>query len=120
MAVLAGWELLGWPAAADVDPADPTWRLGIDAMREIQRLPSFGPAGRAVSERTSADGVLGFFRDMERELLPLDLAAFNAYHHGGKVNNQDHEILREALQRGETEGADMPALRQLIARLPPR
>ncbi|MEU1213389.1 hypothetical protein ACFYSH_28295 [Streptomyces sp. NPDC005791] len=75
------------------------------------------PAGRAASEQTTAEGVLEFFRQMEKDALPLDLAAFNAYHHGGKVNGQDHEILREALGRGEAEGVQMPALRTLTARL---
>ncbi|MEV5666657.1 2-dehydropantoate 2-reductase N-terminal domain-containing protein [Streptomyces flaveolus] len=117
-AVLAAWELLKWPAAADIDPADDTWQLGIEALREFQSLSLYGPAGRAAAEQTNADGVLQFFRQMEKDALPLDLAAFNAYHHGGKVNGQDHAILREALDRGAAEGADMPALRSLIARLP--
>jgi hypothetical protein len=37
----------------------------------------------------------------------LNLSAFNAYHHGGKVNAQDHASLREAVQQGEAEGADV-------------
>jgi hypothetical protein len=41
------------------------------------------------------------------DVLPLNLSAFNAYHHGGKVNAQDHAILREAVQQGEAEGADV-------------
>jgi hypothetical protein len=57
---------------------------------------------------------------LEESALPLDLAAFNRYHHGGKVNGQDHRILREALRRGEAEGVEMPALRALVARLPER
>lgn len=115
---LVAWELLGWPAAADIDPADETWQLGIASTREVQRLSAFGPAGLAASEQTSAQSILQVFRAMERDVLPLSLAAFNAYHHGGKVNAQDHMILREAQNRGRAEGADMPALRQLIARLP--
>jgi hypothetical protein len=55
---------------------------------------------------------------MERDSMPLDLAAFSAYHHGGKVNGQDHGILHEAVRRGEAEGAEMPALRTLIEKLP--
>jgi hypothetical protein len=87
-------------------------------MREFQSLSLYGPAGLAAREQTNAEGVLRFFRQMEQDALPLDLAAFNAYHHGGKVNGQDHAILREALDRGEAEVAEMPALRSLIARLP--
>ena len=116
--ILAAWELLDWPAAAEINPSDETWQLGTEAMREFQRLSLFGSAGLAASEQTNAEGVLGFFRELEENTLPLDLAAFNRYHHGGKVNSQDHKILREALSRGEAEGAEMPALRALIARLP--
>lgn len=115
---LVAWELLGWPAVVDIDPADETWRLGAEAMREFQRLSIFGPTGLTASEQTNAEGVLGFFRQMEENALPLDLAAFNSYHHGSKVNSQDHEILREALSLGEAEGVEMPALCALIARLP--
>ncbi|AFH62772.1 2-dehydropantoate 2-reductase N-terminal domain-containing protein [Paenibacillus caseinilyticus] len=112
------WKLLNWPALADIDSADETWRLGIEAMREFQRLSIFGQAGLAASEQTDAEGFLGFFRQLEENTLPLDLAAFFNYHHGSKLNSQSHETLREALSRGEAEGAEMPALRALIARLP--
>jgi len=87
-------------------------------MREFQRLSAFGSTGLAASEQTSAEGVLGFFQRMERNVFPLDFAAFNAYHHGGKVNAQDHDMLREALNRGQAEGADMPALQTLVSQLP--
>ncbi|MFJ9714379.1 2-dehydropantoate 2-reductase N-terminal domain-containing protein [Streptomyces sp. NPDC101213] len=111
-------ELLGWPAATDIDPTDQTWQLGIEAMREFQRLSLYGQAGLAASEQTTAEGVLEASQQMEKDALPFDVAAFYAYHHGSKVTGQNHEILREALARGEAEGAQMPALRALIARLP--
>jgi hypothetical protein len=116
-AILMTLELLGWPPVATIDAQDETWQLGTDAMREIQRLSVFGPVGAKASEQTSAEGLLASFRDMEKATLPMDFAAFNAYHHGGKVNGQDHELLREALRLGEDEGADMPALRAMIDRL---
>jgi hypothetical protein len=116
--VLAAWELLSWPALATVDPQNETWRLGVDAMREFQRLSIVGPAGLKASEQMTAQGILGFLRELEEAALPLAYADFNAYHHGGKVNSQDHAILREALARGEAEGAAMPALRALVALLP--
>ncbi|SEL46479.1 Ketopantoate reductase [Stigmatella aurantiaca] len=119
-APLAAWELLDWPAARDINPTDETWRLGTDAMREFQRLSVFGSAGLVASEQTDAETTLEFFRKEEERALPLDLAAFNRYHHGGKVNSQDHKILRKALSCGEAEGVEMPALRALVARLPER
>lgn len=117
-APLAAWELLGWPVTADIDPAAETWQLGSEAMREFQRLPMYGQTGLAASERTDAKTILEFHRRMETDAMPLDLAAFYRYHHGGKVNGQDHQLLREALALGEAQGADMPALRALVARLP--
>lgn len=117
--IVVAWELLQWPATAEIDPADETWQLGVRAMQEFQRLSIFGPAGLAASKQTDAEGVLGFFRQLEQAALPLNMTAFFGYHHGGKVNSQDHAILRDALRRGEEEGAEMPALRALIALLPP-
>jgi hypothetical protein len=72
--VLAAWELLGWPPAADIEAADPTWQLRIEATREFQQLGAFGPAGRAAAEQTSAEGILEYFRSMERDVVPMDLA----------------------------------------------
>ncbi|RNI22726.1 ketopantoate reductase family protein [Rufibacter latericius] len=117
LTVMLTTGLMGWPTMADVDPADAMWQLGVNAMREYQRLPVFGAAGLAASEQTSAEGVLEGFQQMEQAALPLDFSAFNKYHHGGKVNAQDIAIFHEALGHGEATGADMPALRELIARL---
>jgi hypothetical protein len=116
-AALAAWELLGWCATADIDPADETWRLGTEAMQQFQRLPMYGQTGLAASENTNAETLLEFFRQQEEGTLPLDLAAFYRYHHGGKVNGQDHKLLREALNLGEAQGAEISALRTLVARL---
>ncbi|WP_225627432.1 ketopantoate reductase family protein [Streptomyces werraensis] len=110
-------ELLDWPSAADVDPADETWQLGIDARREILRLSMYGPAGRAASEQLTAEGVLGSFREWEQAMLPLDLPEFNRYHHGGKMNRQDRRLIDDVLRCAEEEGVEMPALRALTARL---
>jgi hypothetical protein len=114
---LAAWELLDWCVTADIDPADETWQLGTEAMREFQRLPIYGETGLAASEQTNAEANLEFFRQQEEGTLPLDLAAFYRYHHGGKVNGQDHQLLREALNLGEAKGAQISALRTLVARL---
>lgn len=111
-------ELLDWPSAANIDPADETWQLGIEARREIQRLSIYGQAGRAAGEQLTAEGIRDDFRQWEQHMLPLDLPEFNRYHHGGKVNHQDRLLIHDVLKRGEAEGSAMPALRALIARLP--
>jgi hypothetical protein len=116
--VLVAWGLLSWPAVDTIDPRNGTWRLGAEAMAEFQRLSVFGPAGRNASEQTTAASVLDRFRGLETASSPLNFAAFMAYQHGAKVSEQDHVALAEALARGETEGAAMPALRALIALVP--
>ncbi|MEU5718562.1 hypothetical protein AB0G71_22815 [Streptomyces sp. NPDC020403] len=112
-APLAAWELLGWPPVAEIDPAGETWQLGIEAMREFQRLSLYGPVGLAASGRPppkASSGSSGRWRTTPcRSMWPPSTPT---------VNGQDHEILREALARGEAEGAQMPALRALIAQLP--
>jgi hypothetical protein len=114
---LAAWELLGWCATADIDPRNETWQLGAAATQEFQRLPMYGQTGLAASEKTNAATILEDFQQQEENTLPLDLTAFYRYHHGGKVNDQDHQLLREALDLGAAQGIDMPALRTLVGRL---
>ena len=114
IAAILGWSLLGWPALADVEAANPTWVLGVRAMQEFQRLPVFGQAGQAAAEQTTPEGVLAQLQQAEQTSLPLDYAGFNAYHHGGKVNKQDVAVFRDAVSRADTE---TPALQELIDRL---
>lgn len=118
LAAIVGWELLGWPHLTDVDPGNETWRLGAEAMREFQQLSIFGPEANASADALTPEGVLQLFATMENNSLPLDFAGFNRYHHGGKVNGQDHQIIREALSLGQSAGKPMPALGALIDRLP--
>ena len=118
LAPILAWGLLGWrDLATEVDPADPTWRLGVDAMQEIQRLPQFGRAGQEAADGSSAAGVLESFSAMAGISEPLDFAAFNAYHHGGKVNQQDRDLLDHARLLARAEGLDTPALDALISQL---
>ncbi|WP_336783666.1 ketopantoate reductase family protein [Paenibacillus illinoisensis] len=114
------WGLLDWIPISDIKPDNKYWNLGINAMHEIQRLSIYGSAGLTASEQMDAKGVLESFAQQEKDTLPLDLAAFNRYHHGGKVNSQDLVMLRDALSQGEAEGAEMTALRSLIELLSSR
>lgn len=59
---IVAWELLNWSPAVDINPTDEKWQLGIEAMREFQRLSIFRSAGLAASEQTNAEKVLGMFR----------------------------------------------------------
>lgn len=109
-------DLLDWPAVKDVDTEDATWQLGISAMREIQSLPGFG-GKNFEDQQTTSENVRQMFAGLEQAVLPLDMPAFNRYHHGGKVITQDWEILEEAITLGEAEGQNMPATRELVQRL---
>jgi len=53
---------------------------------------------------------------MERDCLPVDYSAFNRFHHGGKVREQDIQVLRDVLASGRSQGRAMPALTELLAR----
>lgn len=116
-ALFAGCELLGWPKFSDLDPSDETFQLGVAAMKEIQTLAIYGEAGSKAAETTTAAGALEEQRAMEKLMWPLDLQAFNRFHHGGKVNKQDRAILAACLAVGRDEKKGMPALSALIGRL---
>ncbi|SNY38462.1 2-dehydropantoate 2-reductase N-terminal domain-containing protein [Paractinoplanes atraurantiacus] len=114
---ILAWELLGWQPLDTIDASHEAWQLGVAATREIQRLSVFGPTGQAAAEQTTPEGLLEMFRQLTQLSKPLDFAAFNAYHHGGKVHQQDLDFLDDARSRADAEGTDVPALRELISRL---
>ena len=111
------WGLLDWQDPDDIDVTNEAWQLGVAAMREMQQLTVFGAAGRAAAERTTPEGVLQAFQESNQQYKPLDYAGFTAYHHGGKVNRQDLDLIDDARQRVEAEGQDATALRELTNRL---
>lgn len=117
LAPILAWGLLGWRPLEDVEASDPTWQLAVDAMHEIQRLPVFGAAGRAAAEQTQPATVLESFRQTAQAVRPLGYAAFNAYHHGDKVNRQDLDILEQARHLAAADRVATPALDALIERL---
>jgi hypothetical protein len=117
LAPILAWGLLDWQSLKGVDATNEAWQLGANSMREIQQLKVFGAAGQAAAEQTTPEGVLQMFRQMTQQATPLDLAAFFAYHHGGKVNRQDLDFVDDARQRAEAEGQDATALRELASRL---
>jgi hypothetical protein len=45
-----------------------------------------------------------------------ELQEFNCYHHGGKVNLQDRQHLRDCIAYGEAKGKKMAALKTLLQR----
>lgn len=111
--VFAACELMGWPPAAQFNDHKDTWNLAVDAVREVVSLDEYRPAG----QHTDSESLTHLMAVAEEQALPLDVNAFNAFHHGGKVAQQDLELLRDHVAAGEREGKPMSALRQLIAEL---
>ncbi|GIH78228.1 ketopantoate reductase family protein [Planobispora longispora] len=104
LAPILAWGLLDYQSLDELDASNDEWQLGVNSMREIQQLSVFGPTGQAAAEQTTPEGVLQMFRQMTQLSKPLDFAAFNAYHHGGKVNQQDLDFLDDARRRADAEG----------------
>ncbi|MEV6424647.1 2-dehydropantoate 2-reductase N-terminal domain-containing protein [Streptomyces sp. NPDC051662] len=111
--VFAACELMGWPPAAQLTDHKDTWKLAVDAVREVVSLDEYAPANQA----SSSEFLKGMMAALEEKALPLDANAFNAFHHGGKVAQQDLELLRDHVAAGERQGKPMVTLKQLIADL---
>ncbi|KAI2604539.1 uncharacterized protein GGS25DRAFT_534982 [Hypoxylon fragiforme] len=115
--VFAACELLGWPKLRDVGcgaNAGLWTQLVVPAVREIQGLGVHGEAGRKAAEGKGLVAELGAW---EQHMLPLDLQAFNRFHHGDKLRAQGREHLRACLEEGRGEGKEMRALEGLLGRL---
>jgi hypothetical protein len=74
-------------------------------------------AGKAAQAATTADRLLEIWRSLEQAAVPLDFAAFNKVHHGGKVSAQDIELLKDCVKVGEQEGQPISALKELLDRV---
>jgi hypothetical protein len=111
--IFAACELMGWPSAAQLTDHKNTWKLAVDAVREVLSLEEYRPA----SETADSRSLTHMMAAAEKQALPLDVNAFNAFHHGGKVAQQDLRLLQDHAKAGERQGKPMAALKQLIAEL---
>jgi len=116
-AIFAACYLLDWPSFASIDAEGEVWKLATKAVKEIQGLSVHGMAGQKALLTTTEEGLAANLIGFEKVMLPLDLPAFNKYHHGGKVNAQDRELLRACVEYGEKEGHEMLGLKELIRRV---
>ncbi|MFF4966180.1 ketopantoate reductase family protein [Streptomyces sp. NPDC001037] len=102
LAPILALGLLDWRPLDEIDPADATWRLGVDSMREIQRLAAFGPAGQAAGIGT------GQARGQQRKRLPRVPGPLRAEGGGGLVEAvvEDAGVqgLRQVLEHGAQPG----------------
>jgi hypothetical protein len=110
-------ELAGWPAIAALAKNQDLRALHGRAVREIARLREHGLGGKVAALALTNGMALKIWTSVEKSALPMDFAAFNKFHHGGKVKAQDIKVMNECVALGEAEGAPMNALKELLARL---
>lgn len=114
VAVFIGLELLGWPKIKDIDTESEVWSLTIAAAKEVQMLDVCGEAGTQTAQATSESTFVQMFAYLEEKLRPLDFQAFNQFHHGGKVVEQDRIHIERCISQGVAEGKPMSALKTLL------
>jgi len=119
-AVFAACELMDWPKCQDIAKDAELWSLAVAAVKGIQGLGIHGEVGQKAASATNEAGLAAWFAAWEKDTLPLELQEFNRYHHGGKVNAQDHQHLRDCVAAGEAEGKTMTALKTLLKRVEER
>ncbi|WP_438853121.1 ketopantoate reductase family protein [Brevundimonas nasdae] len=109
--VFAASDLMGWPQAEELGADPELWALTTEAVREIQDL---GGHGQGV---TTGQSLIEMWKTWQAATLPMDLQAFNRFHHGGKVNAQDQQLLLDCVAAGQAIGQPMKALQMLVERI---
>lgn len=115
--MFAGSELMGWPRAADLPNDTEKWELTIAACREVASMYLGDNIDEAGLPMTSGAGIVAHMTNYEAEALPLDLHAFHAFHHGGKVAAQHIKLMRDTVAAGEAMSKPMVAMKTLVTRL---
>ncbi|CVL03466.1 uncharacterized protein FMAN_15179 [Fusarium mangiferae] len=119
-AIFIGLEVLGWPKTEDIGTESEVWRLTTAAAKEIQTLDICGEAGTQAALSTTENTFVQMSAYLDEKLRPLDYHAFNRYHHGGKVIEQDRMHIERCISQGVAEGKPMPALKHLLQRISQR
>jgi hypothetical protein len=117
--IMAIFDLAGWPDAATLAKDRTLMSLGAKAMAEIMSLPEHGWRGKLAAWVINRFTLARINAGMEKSCLPVDYSAFNEFHHGGKVREQDILVMRNSAQSGRSQGKAMPALDQLLDRYEP-
>ena len=115
--MFAGSELMSWPKAADLPNDAETWQLTIAACREVAGMYLGDYIDETGLPMTSGEGIVAHMTNYEAEALPLDLHAFHAFHHGGKVADQHIKLMRDCVAAGDAMGNPMTAMKTLVERL---
>ena len=109
-------EINDWQGTETLIADRELWRLCCQSRREIMGLKRHGWVGRIFSFLMTDGRQIKMIRHAEAEAAPMGLTAFNKFHHGGKVQQQDIQIMENCLAAGESEGRDMSATRELLRR----
>lgn len=112
----AVFDLAGWPDAETMAGNSELMSLCCRAIKEIMRLPEHGWPGKLGGLLMNRRILSRMNIKAERNCLPLDYQAFNRFHHGGKVREQDVGVMKQSLESGRAQGRSMPALEELIIR----
>jgi len=115
--MLAALEIAGWPNVPGLIAQKDLWALTCRATREAASLPDLGMGSAAVEQAMSDDALSAMHTGIETAVLPLDYAAFNRFHHGHKVADQDLEIMKKCAAAGKKGGRPMTALTEIISKL---
>ncbi len=109
-------ELNGWQGTDALIADQELWHLCCDAKREIMGLKRHGIVGKFFSKLMSNTRLEKMMRGTDRDAQPMGFTAFNHFHHGGKVQQQNIQIMENCAAAGEQEGRDMTAVKTLLAR----
>lgn len=113
---MAIFDIAGWPDAKTMAGERELMKLCCKAMKEIVRLPEYGWRGKLAGLLLAPKLLAWQNIKMERDCLPVDYSAFNKFHHGGKVRDQDLGSMKQSLASGNSQGIKMPALAELVRR----
>lgn len=107
-------EIDGWVGTESLIADQSLWALCCESQREILRLKNFGLAGRLMSKLMSDKRIEKMMREMDVGGERIGFTAFNHFHHGGKVLEQDIEVMRNCVAAGEQQGRNMSATKTLL------
>ena len=114
--IMAIFDIAGWPDAATMAENRELMSLGARAMAETMALPRHGWRGKLGSLVINRFTLGKLNASLEKACLPVDYSAFNQFHHGGKVREQDIQVMRASAESGRAQGKAMPALHELLRR----
>lgn len=115
--MLAALELAGWPNVQGLIAQKDLWALTCRATREAASLPELGMGEAAIEQSMSDEALSAMHTGIETAALPLNYTAFNRFHHGNKVAEQDLEIMKKCAAAGKKGGRPMTALTEIISKL---